>query len=1007
MDDLFFEQIRHGPDERFRGFGHLMPFRVQEILLVSSLYDAFTLEEGGRLTELLLNEYRELNLSFSPHVTRVGTGAEALRLSEVRRFDMVLAMSRLGDMDVFFLARELKKIDPELPVFTLAFNPRELTRLQERNGSRTIDRFFLWSGDVRLLLAIIKSCEDLRNVHHDTSNGGVRTILLIEDSVRFFSSYLPMLYTEVVEQTLSLMQEGLNLSHKLLRLRARPKILLATDFEEAWLYFSAYKDYLLGVISDGSFPWNGDVHPDAGLEFIRRVKQVDPHTPAVLQSSDYDLADAAAELGAGFIPKDSPRLLDHLHEFMLENFGFGDFVFRLPDGREVGRAEDLRGLVEQLRFIPDESILRHAAHDHFSTWLRARTEFPLATRLRSRKVNDFGDAGEIREYLIESVERFRIEAQRGIVTDFSPRLFDRSSGFVRIGGGSLGGKARGLAFMNSVLDRYGVDDRVEGVSIQVPPTAVLGTDVFDAFLDGNDLRQRMLGDMTDGRIVELFLGTAKLPAGIYDDLRAFLDEVRYPLAVRSSSLLEDSQFQPFAGVYSTYMLANNHPDLDVRLDQLCDAIKLVYASTFYRRARSYLEATGNRLEEEKMAVIIQQLVGEEYDGVFYPHLAGVAHSTNFYPAGPMRAEDGVAVVALGMGRTVVEGGKCLHFCPALPDILPQFDSPGDWLACSQREFWAIDVRHPEAYPTAEDFNLLKLDLATAERHGTLAAVGSVYSPESDRIHDGLDHEGVRLVTFAQVLKANVFPLTKILRGLLELGRRTMSSPVEIEFAVSLSADPHRPHRFGLLQIRPLAGDIAEPDVPPELFDSRHAFISTAVALGNGRTSDICDVVYIPRERFDRDRTRQMAAELGELDGELARDGISYLLLGAGRLGSSDPWLGVPVRWDQIAAARVVVETDLDDFKVTPSQGSHFFQNLTSFRVGYLTINSADARSRIDWEWLDAQPAVREAEFLRHVRLSSPLTVLIDGRRSRAVVLKPDTTLVLAGPGSVPRGRGAG
>jgi CheY-like chemotaxis protein len=988
MDDMLYDRMGQDSPERFRGFGQLMPFRVQEILLVSSMYDAFTLEEGGRLTELLLSEYRELNLSFAPHVTRASTGEEALRLCEIRKYDIVFTMSRLGDMEIFSLASRLKQIDPELPVYTLAFNPRELQRLQARNRDRTIDRFFHWAGDVRLLLAIIKSCEDLRNVYHDTSYGGVRTILLIEDSVRFYSSYLPMLYTEIVEQTLSLMEEGLNLSHKLLRLRARPKILLAQDFEEAWLYFSAYKEFLLGVICDGRFPREGAADPDAGLEFIRRVKKVDAHTPAVLQSSNRELAARAAALGAGFIPKESPNLLEHLHEFILENFGFGDFVFRLPDGTEVGRARNLRDLIEQLYAIPDASILHHASYDHFSTWLRARTEFPLAERLRPRKVSEFADADEIRRYLIETIKRFRIEAQRGIVTDFSRSLFDRSSGFVRIGGGSLGGKARGLAFMNSVINRYGINDRFENVTIQVPPTAVLGTDVFDRFLDDNGLRQEVLKDRGDQQIVEAFLSSAKLPSAIYADLKAFLDEVRYPLAVRSSSLLEDSQFQPFAGVYATYMVPNNHVDLSVRLDQLCDAIKLVYASTFFRRAKNYLEATGNRVEEEKMAVIVQQVVGNAHETVFYPDFAGVAHSTNFYSTGPMKPEEGVVSVALGLGRTVVEGGRTLRFSPAQPARLPQFGTTEDWLKNSQRDFWAIDISRPAEYPSSEDYNLVRLDLADAERHGTLHAVGSVYSPQNDQIYDGIHRPGTRLVSFAHVLKSGVFPLASILEVLLELGRRTMSVAVEIEFAVALSGDDQLPHQFGFLQVRPLAADYEAPDVPLELFDSEDVIVATAIALGNGRTGDLHDLVYVPRGRFERGATRQIAAEVGELNKRLVAAEHTYVLLGPGRWGSSDRWLGIPVRWDQISAARVIVETDLADFKVTPSQGSHFFQNLTSFQIGYLTVNAAEQGSRIDWEWLDAQPAVVETEHLRHLRFADPLSVLIDGRQSRGVVLKP-------------------
>jgi hypothetical protein len=977
-----------GSGGQFTGFQHLMPHRMQEILLVASMYDAFTLEEGGRLTELLLNEYRQLNLSFPPRVTRASTGEEALKLTAVRGFDMVITMSRLGDMEAPDLARELKKNDPAVPIFNLAFNPRELQHLIERNSEGHIDRFFLWTGDVRLLLAIIKNSEDILNVGHDTQYGDVRCILLIEDSVRFYSSYLPMLYTEVLEQTESLMVEGINLSHRLLRLRARPKILLATTYEEAWDFYRAYKDSLLGVISDGRFPWNNVDREDAGVEFIKRVKYVDPHTPAVLQSTNTELAKVAKEIGAGFIHKNSRKLLKELRQFMLDNFGFGDFVFRMPDGREIGRAPDMKALDRLLRTVPAKSIHHHASNDHFSNWLRARTEFGLAASLRPRKVSEFKDHEELREYLVKSISAFRAESKRGVVADFSRRHFDTSTAFVRIGGGSLGGKGRGLAFMNSILYRYGMNNRFPGTLIHVPPTAVVGTNVFDTFMKQGDLREIALGDADDSEIVEKIL-EAKLPPAIYGDLEAFLGQVRYPLAVRSSSLLEDSQFQPFAGVYATYMLANNHEDLNVRLDQLCDAIKLVYASAYSRAAKSYIEATSNRIEEEKMAVIIQQMVGQQYEKFDYPHFSGVAHSSNFYPVNGLDPKDGVAAVALGLGRMVVEGGQSLRFSPANPSVLPQFGTTDDWLNNSQRQFYAVDVSNPEAYPTAhDDFNLALLDLDDAERHGTLEPIGSVFSPENDAIYDGIHRPGTRLVSFAHVLKSDLFPLAEILKLLLELGRRTMSAEVEIEFAVVLGDGQIRAHQFGFLQIRPLAAGYQAPDIPDGLLDSDDALVATNVALGNGRIDQIQDIVYVPRGKFDRGATLAIAAEIEKFNRGFVNEALPYFLLGPGRWGSADRWLGIPVRWEQISGARVIVETDLEDFKVTPSQGTHFFQNLTSFQVGYLTVNAGKGDSRLDWDWLDAQPAHQEGKYVRHLRLAGSLTILIDGRSRRGVVLKP-------------------
>jgi len=988
MIDYHMNPVPSEADNRFSGFGHLMPHRVQEILLVASMYDAFTLEEGGRLTELLLSEYRELNLSFPPHVTRASTGEEALTLIEVRRFDMVISMTRLGDMDAGALAAAIKAEHPGLPVFNLAFNPRELQHLQAADRDRNIDRFFLWNGDGRLLLAIIKYCEDTLNVAHDTRYGDVRCILLIEDSIRFYSLYLPMIYTEVLEQTQSLMEEGINLSHRLLRLRARPKILLAASFEEAWELYRQYKDSLLGVISDGQFPWKGVEREDAGVEFIRRVKYVDPHTPAVLQSTNRELAATAHVIGAGFINKRSRKLLKELRQFMLANFGFGDFVFRTPDGIEIGRATDLKGLVRQLRVVPGESVRHHAAHDHFSNWLRARTEFGLASLLRPRKVTEFKDDEELREYLAQAISRFRTESQRGVVADFSRRHFDTTSAFVRIGGGSLGGKGRGLAFMNSILHRYGITNRFPGVDIQVPPTAVVGTDVFDTFMRQGDLRESVIGDCEDEDVIQRFID-ADLPEHICKDLEAFLEQVCYPLAVRSSSLLEDSQFQPFAGVYATYMLANSHQDLQVRLKQLCRAVKMVYASAYGRAAKSYLEATSNRIEDEKMAVIIQQMVGRRYGDYDYPHFSGVAHSSDFYPAADLQPEDGVAAVALGMGRMVVEGGKALRFSPARPEVLPQFGSTTDWLNNSQRKFYAVDLSDADAVPEArDDYNLALLDLDVAERDGTLEPLGSVYSPENDRVYDGIHRPGARLVSFAHILKSDLFPLAEILKLLLELGRRTMSAEVEIEFAAVLGDGKLASHQFGFLQIRPLAAGYEAPDIQEEVLWGDDAVVATNVALGNGRITGIRDILFIPPDLFDRSQTREMAVEISRLNRKFVADSVPYLLVGPGRWGSSDRWLGIPVRWDEISGARVIVETDLEDFKITPSQGSHFFQNLTSFQIGYLTVNAGEGRARIDWDWLNARQPEAVGKFVRHARLDQPLEVLIDGRTRRGVVLRP-------------------
>lgn len=984
--DRVWQELRSRDREHYSGFEQLIKYRVRNVLLVASLYDAFTLEEGGRLTELLLSEYRELNLSSAPRILRATSGGEALDLIGREEFDLVLTMTRIGDMSAGVFAARAKEINGLLPVIVLGYNARELDSIAEESAG-VVDNVFIWTGDVSLLLAIIKHVEDHWNAEDDTRHGDVRVILLVEDSVRFYSAYLPLVYTEIMKQTHDLMADSVNLAQKLLRMRARPKILFAKDFETALDLYQRYRPYLLGVISDARYARGGVKAADAGVELIRRLKADDPTMPAALQSSEAANSALADEVGAVFLHKNSPRLLKELRQFLRDHFGFGDFVFRLPDGTEAGRAHNTRALIREIARVPDASLQFHAEHDHFSNWLRARTRFGLAATLKRVRTGDFTDTAAMRAFLVETLSRHREASRKGIVADFSRRNFDAFSGFIRIGTGSLGGKARGLAFMNHVVDRYDVRNLFPGTVLHIPPTAVVATDVFDEFLDQGDLRDRAIHARGDEDVAAAFLA-AKLPPSIYDDLRIFLEQVRYPLAVRSSSLLEDAQHQPFAGVYRTYMLPNNHVDLSTRLDQLCDAVKLVYASTFYQSARSYLAATDNLVEEEKMAVIIQKVVGRKHDEVVYPDFAGVAHSTNHYPGARLQPEDGVAQVALGLGRTVVEGGQCLRFSPRKPEHLMQFATLDETLRTSQKRFQAVSVADPGRYPTPDEADsVVWLDLDDAERHGTLQAVGSTFSPENDRIYDGIDRPGPRLVTFAHVLKHGVFPLAEVLDFLLDIGRRCLSSAVELEFAVNLQPGD-APDEFGLLQIRPLMGDLESPDVGEDLLRRPDVLLATEVALGNGRYDDIRDVVYVPRDRFDRGRTPEIAREVAAMDRRLREEGRPYLLLGPGRWGSSDRWLGIPVEWAWISGAAVIVETDLDDFKVTPSQGSHFFQNLTSFQIGYLTVNQSSGGGVVDWDWFDAQPPASETPFLRHLRLDDPLEVLIDGRSSRAVLLRP-------------------
>ncbi len=981
-------------------YASLMPWRVRSILLVSSLYDSFTFQEDGHLTEMLFAEYVDLNLRFVPVIRRVSTAEEAIARAAAEQFDLVITMPRVGDMDVFAFGAAIKSAHPHLPVVLLAYDTRELVLLREREAqtpasAACIDRIFVWQGDARLFLAIIKWAEDSANAVHDALAAGVKSIILVEDSVRFYSAYLPLLYTEIVKQTQALMAEGVNRMQKLMRMRARAKILLATTFEEGEANFGKHRDHVLGVIVDARFPRGGAIAGEAGIEFIRLVKAVDPEIAVLMQSSEPDNAAAAAALGAAFIDKSSPTLLAEVRDFLQDSLGFGEFVFRHPDGGVIATAKDLRGLVQRLRTVPEASLLYHAGRNDFSTWLMARTEFDLAKTLRPVRSEEFGSAEELRQFLLKQLSRQREIARAGLVAEFASDSFDTDQSFTRIGSGSLGGKGRGLAFFHSLINAYEIERHVPDTRIFIPPSAVLATDVFDRFMEESRLLARVLGEMSDEEVRRHFLD-AQLPKPATEALRAFLAHVDYPLAVRSSSLLEDASHQPFAGIYDTFMLPNNHPDFEVRLAELSRAIRLVYASTYYADSKSYIESTPNRLEEEKMAVVIQQVVGRRHDHYLYPDVAGVARSYDYYPMPDMRPEDGVASVALGLGRTVVEGGRCVRFSPHQPQRLYQFATAHDYIDHSQPSFYALDLAAvPAAALTSEesgqghgDARVVQLDLETARGHGTLDAVGSVYSPDNDRVYEGIHRAGAKLVSMAGVLSGAHYDLPRALAFLLEVGKSGLSCHVEIEFALNLRRPAEGPHELGFLQIRPLVFGSAAQETDLSDVDPARTLCVSAGALGHGRLADIRDVIYVRPAAFDRARTRAVAAEVGIFNGRLRAEDRPYLLIGPGRWGSADHWLGIPVTWAQISGARCIVETELADIQVTPSQGSHFFQNITAFGIGYFTIRREDARSRLDQDWLDAQPARAESQHVRHLRFESPLEVIVDGRSGVGVVMRP-------------------
>jgi CheY-like chemotaxis protein len=975
---------------RVKDFQKLMRFKIRDILLVSSLYDQYLFEEDGRLYELIRQEFQVLNLSHPPEITHVTTGSEALEIMPSQeRFDLIITTLHIEDMHPATFARRVREAGLDTPIVLLAYDNRERKELVNHYDTSIFEKIFIWQGDYRLLIAIIKYVEDKLNVETDTQAVGVQSIILVEDNVKFYSAYLPIIYTEILNQSQRLIREGINLSHRFLRMRARPKILLCYDYEEAWRYFEKYQDFVLGVISDINFKRGGVKDPEAGLRFARAVKELHDDIPILLQSKDASFAEPAREIGAHFLRKGSPTLLHDLRAFMVTNFGFGDFTFRTPSGEVVGRATDLNSLEEQLGTVPEESIFYHAKRNHFSNWLKARTEFWLADRLRPRKVEDFASVNDLRSELIRSLRLYRELRQRGLVTDFSKETFDPKNSYARIGSGSLGGKARGLGFINTLINSYNIHDRFPDVEISVPSAVVIATDVFDRFVEENGLVHLAQTQVDDEELCRRFLEAPLFPEEVIGKLADFLHVIREPLAVRSSSLLEDSQYMPFAGVYQTYMIPNNDPDDAVRLTDLLRSIRLVYASTFAKKARDYMKATEYRLEEEKMAVVIQRMVGAGRNGRFYPDFAGVGKSYNFYPVPPQKSTDGIVLVALGLGKTVVEGGNTVRFCPKYPRHLLQFFSVNETVRNAQQEFYALTltggqgagVWNPELF-------VRKYDLTAAEADQTLFYVGSTYSPDNESVYDGVSRSGKRVVTFAPILKHKAFPLAEILDLVLEMGAWGMGTPVEIEFAVNMHVPPAAPKEFALLQIRPLVLSREHEEFNLADTDPDGVICQSQQVLGNGAFTDIFDAIVVNIHTFDRSKSRQAADEIGLLNSKLMAMQRPYILVGVGRWGSLDQWLGIPVTWDQIAGVCTIVESGFKDISVTPSQGSHFFQNITSFKVGYFTIDSEQRVGFIDWEWLLSQPAAEEHGVVRHLRFSRPVTVKINGRRGYGIITKP-------------------
>jgi CheY-like chemotaxis protein len=971
-------------DLSFKVFHELMARKVTDILLISSPYEAFIMEEEGRLAERIIHEYRGLNLSRPPMLTWVSTSQEAQEALRRKKFDLVITMPLVDDTDAYVLGRTIKENFPDLPVFLLVHKTGQHLIDQRASDGEAIDRVYVWQGNSDLLLALIKNLEDRMNVAFDTERAKVRVIVLVEDAPVHYSSLLPILYKEIVTQTQAAMEESVNDEHRIFRMRARPKILVAQTYEEAVDLCRRYRPYLLSVLSDVRFPRDGVMDEKAGVELLSMIRAENPDLPLLNLSTEEANREKARRVPAVFINKTSPTLYAEIHEFFMQYLGFGDFIFRLPDGREIARASNLRDMEKLLPSIPDDSVDYHARRNHFSSWFMARSEVMLASKLKPVKVSDFASVEALTHYLVRCIHERRKGIQRGIITEMSEGRFDPDADFIKIGRGSLGGKARGLAFASTLLRTHPeLHERFKGVDIRVPKTVAISTEGFDAFVAENNLRGFATREAGDAEIAAAFL-KARFPDWLARNLAVFMEHTTCPLAVRSSSLLEDAQFQPFAGIYRTYMLPNNDPDRARRLERLITAVKLVYASTYFESPKSFARSTYHRIEEEKMAVAIQHLTGAPWSGHFFPTLAGVVQSYNFYPIAHMKPDEGIAHIALGLGKMVVEGGTSLRFSPKYPQFMPQFSAVDDILRNAQRFFYALKLTDvPELLGAEEDSTLTRLAVDDVPDCPAVRTLSSTYFPQEHRIRDGFLNGGLPLLTFAGILKYREFPLPEILEALLELGRKGMGCPVEIEFAVNLTAGT-RP-AFDLLQVRPMAVARQKLNVEISGEDRHRAICYSTMALGNGQVNDLQDIIFVDPEAFDVARTMDIAAEVGRLNKQLEARNRRYLLIGPGRWGSADRWLGIPVKWSDISAVRAVVETATEGLRADPSQGSHFFHNITSLDISYLT-TFGNGEDFVDWDWLKAQPAAAETRYLRHVRLDRPLTLKIDGKKTQAVIL---------------------
>lgn len=965
----------------------LMRKRIHKVLLLCSRYDAFYLEDDGRIEEKIFNEYTSLNLSQPPEFVILTSPENAHQRIAEENIDLVIIMYDMGDIHPFKLASAIKEEYSTLPIVVLTPFSREVNMFIHESHKTIVDYIFSWLGNADLLLAIIKLIEDKMNAEHDILDIGVQGILLVEDSIRFYSSYLPNLYKIIFQQSTEFMKEGLNLHQQMMKMRGRPKILLATTFEDAMVLYEKYKSNLLGVITDVSYEIDGERDREAGFKLCKKIQHDDPFMPVVMQSSESDNQILAEKLGVGFLDKNSDTLLQELRRYVRKYFAFGDFIFINPTtGAKIAHARSLKELQDLVLTIPDDTLNYHISSNNFSKWLYARAIFSVARMFKSIHLTDFNNLGEVRKFIYDSITYYRMHKTRGIIASFNSEHFDDYFNFARIGDASIGGKGRGLAFIDTLIKRNHLVDKWDDVIVCIPRTVVLSIDIFDDFMESNNLLNFAIHEKNDQHILQTFV-ESPLSEEIRKDLWAFIEVVNKPIAIRSSSMLEDSHYQPFAGVYSTYMIAFT-ADKKKMLSELEIAIKSVFASVYFRNSKKYMKATSNVIDEEKMAVVLQELSGSQYGNRFYPTLSGVARSINFYPIAPEKTTDGIINLAFGLGKYIAEGGQTLRFSPPYPEKILQLSTPEMALKETQKNFFSLNMDTSAFHADVNDsMNIVHLPIEDALEDGTLKWLTSVYDNQTHSVMEGTMYQGKILLTFSGILKYGKFPLAEMMKEVLEISQREMNKPVEIEFAVDISHDVNEPSVLSLLQIRPIVENLELISQDISLISKDELLISSNMSLGNGIIEDIYDIIYVNQDRFDASKNEIVAEMIDEINEKMEAQKKNYILIGPGRWGSSDSWLGIPVKWAHISAARLIIETALENYMVDPSQGTHFFQNLTSFKVGYFTINEPHKEGFIDWESISKLPITFQNEFITHITSKEPFTILLDAKQGIGSVKK--------------------